>query len=64
LTPGWRYDSNVIMGNLTFNVANSIIITMGLVSLTLSFEPNWVTMIQKVSKYFTSFNVPVADQTE
>jgi hypothetical protein len=52
------------MGNLTFNVANSIIITMGLVSLTLSFEPNWVTMIQKVSRYFTSINVPVADQTE
>jgi hypothetical protein len=62
--PGWSYDSNVIMSNLTFNVANSIIIIMGLVSLALCFEPNWVTMIQKFSKYLTSFNVPGADQTE
>jgi hypothetical protein len=52
------------MSNLTFNVANSIIIIMGLVSLALCFEPNWVTMIQKFSKYLTSFNVPGADQTE
>ena len=45
----WGYDSNVIMSNLTFNVATAVIIFMGLVSVALSFEPNWRKMFQKLA---------------
>ena len=62
--PGWAYDSNVIMSNLTFNVASSVIIIMGLVSLVLSFEPNWVTMLSKFSHYLTTYKVSETDDTE
>ena len=49
----WGYDSNVIMSNLTFNVATAVIIFMGLVSVALSFEPNWRKMFRKMADSVT-----------
>ena len=57
---GWSYDSNVIMSNLTFNFASAMIIYIGIVSLLLSFQPNWVVMMKNISKYFADLNKDLA----
>ena len=57
---GWSYDSNVIMSNTTFNFASAMIIYIGVVSLFLSFEPNWVVMMKKMANYFADLNKELA----
>ena len=62
--PNWAYDTNVIMSNMTFNVASIAIILMGLVSFGLSFEPNWVKMVKSISEYLTRVEPVSGDEVE
>jgi hypothetical protein len=65
--PTWGYDTNVILSNLTFNVATAVIIVMGFVSLALSVEPDYTKMVKKMADYLTKNNFGNAegrDETE
>ena len=62
--PSWAYATNVIMTNLTFNVASAVIIVMGLISFGLSFEPDWVKMVIRVSDYLTREKTASGDEVE
>ena len=62
--PSWAYATNVIMTNLTFNVASAVIIVMGLISFGLSFEPDWVKMVIRVTVYFTREKTASGDEVE
>jgi len=42
----WKYDSNVILNNVEFNVATITVAISGILSLITSFRPNWTEIFR------------------